>query len=92
MWCGSPLPSAVPREAFPFCLFYQWGNTAETIEGSSFITSGNPWLDLGTLLTLAGGDTREVLVALALQSGFENTAAGTVNAQPSGSQQAVSVC
>lgn len=68
------------------------GNTSETLEGISFITSGNPWLDWGAPLTLAGGDTGEVLVALALQSGFENTAAGTVNAQPSGSQQALSVC
>lgn len=25
MWCGSPLPSAALGEAFPFCLFYQWG-------------------------------------------------------------------
>lgn len=27
------------------------GNTAETIEGISFIKSGNPWLDGGTPLT-----------------------------------------
>lgn len=68
------------------------GRRAEPWRGSASLDHGTPGWTGEPCSALAGGDTREVLVALALQSGFENTTAGTVNAQPSGSLQAVSVC